>query len=784
MANTIDLSKYTRNHILTVPKEIAVLGENIREYIVKNKIKGLRFEQGSVLYKVEERACAFCENLESVNFSNAKSLKVIKEGAFQNCDKLTEVNFKGCKDLRRIDDYAFLNCIIEDLDFSDCTYLRVFGKGCFEMRYTLKNLIFPKNTPERDADLAVIKPTAFRKSCIRKLDLSDMRNLNELAWYSFGESTYIKEVNLKGCKKLNSLYFAFNRSKIGTLNICDSRDVYLIDNSIKAEKVILRRDLKNGYNVRFKDLFPKENNTKIELVLGDKISESFEGCGSYLSNLRIGAMRLLNNTPEVIDLAKNMPHMFNICNDKQDLKIVLQNKEILKKVCSLIRSSRRSDISIFLSHLGFMGFDEDVWDYREKDVKTYKDLLVNDYVYHILRTKGLSLENPDKKNLIVNTVLSKNKTLQRRVSKMDLQELICMFVINNFKDYEYLDNFFGDFTRRTNSRLGKLNIKFLHFLVLNIDEFKKDIIPKYDIQSLLNRDFQAVNTNDLSLRDIFFNFDKILKSTNKTPTDRSYAQRLAIEDCKSIYNYTDIKPGNEELAKLCMNCRVNQENFDKLQALFARGEVAQGNEIIRLRSDNEDNSIYYKVIKHGDPLGLLLGDITNCCQKVSGLGHKCMEIGATDPNSLFVAFYHKDINGDKKIIGQSWVWYNQKNGVLAFDNIEVPSVFDELVNKIAPAQVIDCIDRCCNNVYDDMKKTGFKIKDVVIGANCTDIQGLKDYYKFKQDKNDKYIVPFKDDNGLPIYSDLLKDDGRFVVYEDGKRVYAQDCEDKLSLDLR
>lgn len=70
-------------------------------------------------------------------------------------------------------------------------------------------------------------------------------------------------------------------------------------------------------------------------------------------------------------------------------------------------------------------------------------------------------------------------------------------------------------------------------------------------------------------------------------------------------------------------------------------------------------------LDRNDPTGIVLGDLTDCCQHIGGAGQWCVEHGQANPLGGFFAV--KDRRGI--VVAQSWVWVN-KNGV-CFDNIEM-----------------------------------------------------------------------------------------------------------------
>ena len=120
-------------------------------------------------------------------------------------------------------------------------------------------------------------------------------------------------------------------------------------------------------------------------------------------------------------------------------------------------------------------------------------------------------------------------------------------------------------------------------------------------------------------------------------------------------------------------------------------------------------------------MGAVLGNITNCCQVIDGSGEACLKYGMTMPNSCFLTFNYKD-----KIIGQSWVWYDEGSQTICLDNIEVPNRYcDEIKsNKMIQKSFTECLLRLENNFKKTMVNKGFEVKSVTVGKGCNDIGDL------------------------------------------------------------
>lgn len=79
---------------------------------------------------------------------------------------------------------------------------------------------------------------------------------------------------------------------------------------------------------------------------------------------------------------------------------------------------------------------------------------------------------------------------------------------------------------------------------------------------------------------------------------------------------------------------------------------------------NVDN-ITIRLLDANDPLQIIVGDLTNCCQRIGGMGEFCVIEGLINPYSGFVVFERNE-----QVIAQAWVWLTADKQTLVLDNIE------------------------------------------------------------------------------------------------------------------
>lgn len=226
---------------------------------------------------------------------------------------------------------------------------------------------------------------------------------------------------------------------------------------------------------------------------------------------------------------------------------------------------------------------------------------------------------------------------------------------------------------------------------------------------------------------IYNEFNEILKAhPNKEIITSTRRDKLTLLDAVSIVlskKFEDVEFPN--LALTISKYGYSQEDFDKLQSWFKIG-IKNGSNITSF-PDEASCPIKFKLLAKDDPLGAVLGEITDCCQILNSAGESCLKHGMTDPNGGFVVFKYED-----RIIGQSWVWYNKKMKKLCFDNIEVPNSAKDLVRKNS-TEFKKCLIRAANSISNSMKENGNEVEIITMG------KGYNDFLRVLSDKEFKPV---------------------------------------------
>ncbi|MBQ8748928.1 MAG: leucine-rich repeat protein [Clostridia bacterium] len=777
---SIDASD-VKDGVLVIPKQVEVFDKNFGKNIENLDIRKIVFEEGSefkyvsfgvfkdnkTIESIDFSACplldvicpnAFrsCEKLQSVNFSGCSKLLEIGQSAFLECANLKNVNFKGCESIDIFNRSCFEDCGITKLDLSDLKELKWICKCAFEECTDLEEVVMPKEKKLKTIDDFAF----FNCKRLKSIDLRGEQNLRKIGREAFSNSS-IKVFDFSGCSNLRHLGAGF--AMYCNLDLVDLRDcsrIYGIDwfneTKLDTNEIYFNSDLLSFGNCKFKHYL--EEGTIVKVFDKEKVMYEFEVGDSEFDKARIGSLGLIKYADKK---CWHIPFsVTNVLYDTNEVNVYQKNVSKILAQAGNFKGSARQYIGL-LRNLGYFGFGDLISGenkIEKKDIEAYKNLLAKDLIKHKIVKEIRSDTNKD----YINRLLQEKTNKIARSYPLDV--LVYEFVQNNVVNSPYKNELMHEIRCMVFSSFKDIN--FAQFAVRNYKEIEEKKLSQVVIRDSINRGYNVGKDGKITLSGIYNDFDKIYKNTNKQILTRSDKQRFTLEDCEFKNVYKGILEGNEKLAEMCGIAHLIQEDFEKAQEIFERGKQVKDSQVLLIDKDNEDNEFKYRVIEKDNPLGIVLGNITNCCQTITSAGSSCLEYGATMPNSCFVTLEYKG-----NIIGQSWVWYDEKQKLVALDNIEVPDIYNKFVNKENPQEVNDCIVRLCKNIVSTMKSNGKPVENVIIGRANTDIDLLDETCEIESDPNKMFNFNL-DLNGKKCYTDINKK-GQYIIYRDGKRVYKQ-----------
>ena len=127
--------------------------------------------------------------------------------------------------------------------------------------------------------------------------------------------------------------------------------------------------------------------------------------------------------------------------------------------------------------------------------------------------------------------------------------------------------------------------------------------------------------------------------------------------------------GFESLTEVCGRNNLTQQQFNMLKSYIQKGTNKTSEMLPFVRIDGSTipevgHQYIIEKLDSNDPLALIVGVETDCCQHIQGVGKPCAIHSWEQSDS---AIYVLRKNG--QVVAQSWVWRNTDDGVV-FDSIE------------------------------------------------------------------------------------------------------------------
>lgn len=209
-----------------------------------------------------------------------------------------------------------------------------------------------------------------------------------------------------------------------------------------------------------------------------------------------------------------------------------------------------------------------------------------------------------------------------------------------------------------------------------------------------------------------------------------------------IYDNDVINEGNEELASLIGQYGYSQEQFQEIQDVYNVAKKIKDKYVIKADKSKNSGCIQFRLLEKDDPLGFVLGDITNCCQTWNGVAKSCVDDGYRNPNAGFIVFEDDILDkngqptGEKRVLGQAYIWYDPTTQTVCYDNIEIPTkILKELFsgekhNKtISVSELLKAVENSAEAIMIEMNRSGTPVKKVTTGSGYNDLS--KEFKKHK-----------------------------------------------------
>ena len=730
-----------------LPDGILSMEDNIFSHC--NKLKSVRLPAD--LEKIEFAMFYFCQNLTDIVFP--ENLKEISSYAFKNCSALK--NLVLPKGLIKISNNAFESCKeLENVDFNED--IKTIDNEAFAYCKNLKSLILPQS-------LTHIGDSAFTGcSNLKKVVMNNgVINMGES---TFGYCHTLEDITLSNSLKeipTKAFYDCFNLKKIIIPDNVESLKEDIFFRCHEIQEIILSKNIKKISENSFSHCDGLE-----KIIIPEGIKEIEVNAFINCFNLE---KIYLPTSLEKLDI-----FAFEYC--KKLSSIYLNSKGKILKInvdSSTTRYVENEDNYLFLHYFiddryGFYANGEYIEFHK-------KDLLNNEKIAKLIHDgyhEYIKLYHYSKKRYIPSKVVIESmptKDIDNFYINKNGQEWSKLIKDSNITVYENKVSFFklcyvlGVFSESTTTRdkairflnehiIGKLDEYQIHSKFDGFElsngfnaEYAEFFMKYYNTENFMIciEEDEWGDEEEVELISASYNNFKNVKKIypNRTLHTNRYADLLLPEHVMNAVRtieYYDVDSENELFALEIGKYGYTQKQFETLQEWYNKGKKIEEMKLF-VEKDSAKNGITYTLLNKDDPLNAVLGNITNCCQVLAGMGQSCVEYGMTMPNSGFITFNYKG-----KIVGQAWVWYDESTKTICLDNIEIPHKYLEKINQNYEIQnsFIECLLRLEKSFKKEMMEKGLEVEYVTIGKGYNDIRELLD----------KHFISIKYPNKLSNYT--------------------------------
>ncbi len=698
------------------------------------------------LEQIGDDAFGWCKNLKEIVIPG--SVKVLPN--FPNCESLETV--KLCPGVTEIRDNAFSRKCenLENIEIPEG--VTIIGADAFWHCYKLNNVVLPES-------VTIIGEQAFA-SCVALESIVIPSNVTEIKERTFYSCHSLKKVEIKnGVKEIKPEAF-HSCISLKSVSIPDSVEKIGTDAFYLCGK-LTSIDIPGSVKIIDKYAFNSCGLTTVNIQNGVKTIGAFAflDC-SHIKNIVI---------PESVEEIEY--YAFRDCFCMQSASIPMSVKRIDPEAFSKcgFRYIYFNDKEIFLSEeedetkVGY-----ECVEYNEKNTsKIFNSNFRQNYIQvHKWKEENkirfippnylLSIFPSDQiENFFIN---NNNQRWGRLVKELGFNEydiflpelLKIYYALGGFsenqgeceKAYKYIveyvakkpdsDYSYGRVAEEIHQKFSKLELNgpynkdFAQFFMRYYKDDKS--FMSFDLDGDGKRDYLCEAHNRFNHIQKAYPYRVVTGNTER----ELLSPQFVAEHCTFVI-YDDVEEGNEALAELVGKYGYSQEQFEKMQEMYAVAKKEKSKYVIMADKAKETDSVKFRLLDKDDPLGFVLGDITNCCQHIGGAGGSCVDDGYTNPEAGFLVFEEsvKDENGndtgEKVILAQAYIWYDPVTKTVCYDNIEIPT---EILNRLrkgkdgdlTTAELLDAVERSAEAIMHAMNKNGVMVKKVTTGEGYNDLR--------------------------------------------------------------
>ena len=664
---------------------------------------------GNGVREIENHTFANCSYLKRVKFQENLELSAIRDSAFACCPLLESINLPNSVEI--LDSYAFGYCSgLENIRLPD--NLQKIGTRAFGDCVNLREIeipsgvtVLPARVFENDRELTNVRfSNGLQKinNCAfnycRKLEHIEFPDSLEYINNDSFANTAITSIDIPS-SVIGVESSAFDDSLLEQINFINpSRDLVISPYTYNGQGLL--EDLAYIY-------FSKNNNN---VYMSSNRIEGYES-SCYLKKL-VGY-----TSPLITYNYRNNYVTVNKLKDAGKIRYIPQDY-----ILNLFPPEEMENFFVNKNDIRYRGL---VYNLKFNDLDGDDREIACTALFKIYYALGGFSANQGESEIAYNYVLD-------YVAIDELREL--MPISSRWKNLNVKPDP-QNISDNLHNRFSAINIRksfnpifakfFMKYYAENRDFMKFQLKDSYG-QLLTPHDYLCSAHN---------NFDNILKlypnrsvSTNE---ERALLSPLFVAEHCSKVVYDKVLEGNENLAELVGNYGYTQEQFEKMQKVFEVAKLIKNEAKISADIPSESDPIRYRVLHKDDPLGFVLGDVTNCCQRYGADAESCVDDGYRNVNSGFLVFEERrgEDNKECRILGQAYVWYDYITQTVCYDNIEIPKVIlhelrigDKKKGDISYHNFLMAIVKSACSIVMSMNKRGILVKRVTTGKGYNDIK--------------------------------------------------------------
>ena len=368
---------------------------------------------------------------------------------------------------------------------------------------------------------------------------------------------------------------------------------------------------------------------------------------------------------QTLENVKSVLHSFPYKMDNTFIEGIL-NGEVLESDISVLKNEQPFDLNVVLSIKNyspkkFIEKQKTLWGtihgFIPKDStvlflnpKKWDQKVFLSSMELLFQTKQISKLSKEDKEFFIKLYRTFGTTL------LDMIPYIKLNKINSIQKYWNLELYDKDIEDKVFKRILSASKKGIDIL-LNSEKLYYILIAL----SIIKRGTDNLQKKDrYSIRDL-----EAIEEAGKLLIQKSGNNEIDIFEDMSFQDFSWLNKAN-----------IGAYNMNRLLELYKKTKDLKVKGIPILEGDIGE--YHYQLLEKHDIRGLVVGNLSQCCQKIGGIGNDCVYYGAENENSTFFVVTKKG-----QVVAQSWIW--RKKNQITFDSIEC-------VSREHGDMVLDCYE--------------------------------------------------------------------------------------------